>query len=333
MIQGGAAPTRPPRCEHWLETDGDRCLLVFDDVSDPEVLREFVPARGSGPRADHRYAAVGGEPGRARPVDVFSCCGGVAFLAGRTGLDDEAGAAAVAAVLGHLALPLALAAPVIAGQHAGYAGYLDRLQATSADTSLIRDDGQPYPRGFARAVLLSLQAVRAADRTGMCTRVMEILSVLSAAGVRRELLHAAGRAGVLASGRHRVAAAPVDQVLEWLSGRSLLAFSLDGQTVTLHPLVARVIRDELARRRALTAVCEAAAFVLDVYSRALVGSADRRAVRGIPQQVTALLRSLAADRDRRRARPGFCCGSGSSRSITSLNWVIVPSRPSRSASR
>ena len=138
---------------------------------------------------------------------MFSAAEASAFLAERTGLDDEAGAAAVAAVLGHLPLALALAAPVIAGQHAGYAGYLDRLQATPADTSLTGDDGQPYPPGFARAVLLSLQAVRAADRTGVCTRVMEILSVLSAAGVRRELLHAAGRAGVLASGRHRVAAA------------------------------------------------------------------------------------------------------------------------------
>jgi len=27
----------------WLETDGDGCLLVFDDVSDPEVVRPFVP--------------------------------------------------------------------------------------------------------------------------------------------------------------------------------------------------------------------------------------------------------------------------------------------------
>ena len=240
--------------------------------------------------------------GYAVPVDVFSAAEASAFLAERTGLDDEAGAAAVAAVLGHLALPLALAAPVIAGQHTGYAGYLDRLQTMPADTSLIGDDGQPYPPGFARAVLLSLQAVRAADRTGVCTRVMEILSVLSAAGVRRELLHAAGRAGVLASGRHRVAAGPVDRVLEWLSGRSLLTFSLDGQTVTLHPLVARVIRDGLERRRTLTAVCEAAAFVLDVYSRALVGSADRRAVRGIPQQVTALLAAgRVGDRGRRGA--------------------------------
>ena len=119
------------------------------------------------------------------------------------------------------------------------------------------------------------------------------MAVLSAAGVRRELLYAAGQAGVLSSGRHRVAAGLVDRVLEWLSDRSLLTFSLDGQTVILHRLVARVIRNELDRRQRLTAVCEAAAFVLDVYSRALVGSQDRRAVRGIPQQVTALLDSLA----------------------------------------
>jgi RNA polymerase sigma factor (sigma-70 family) len=156
-----------------------------------------------------------------------------------------------------------------------------------------QDDRQPYPSSLARTVLLSMHAVRAADRTGVCTRVLEIMAVLSSAGVRRELLYAAGQAGVLASGRHRVAAGPVDRVLKWLGDRSLLTFSLDGQTVILHHLVARVIRDELDRRQMMTAVCEAAAFVLDVYSRALVGSQDRRAVRGIPQQVTALLDSLA----------------------------------------
>ena len=61
----------------------------------------------------------------------------------------------------------------------------------------------------------------------------------------------------------------------------------------MNRLVARVIRNGLARRGRLTAAYEAAAFVLDVYSRALVGSPDRRAVRGILQQVTALLDSLA----------------------------------------
>ncbi len=159
--------------------------------------------------------------------------------------------------------------------------------------TLTGEDGRPYPPGFARTVLLSLQAVRAADRAGVCTRVMEIMAVLSAAGVRRELLYAAGQAGVLASGRQRVSPAQVDRVLEWLSDRSLLTFSLDGQAVSVHPLVAQVIRHELDRRQMLTAVCEAAAFVLDVSSRELVGSGDRGAVREIPQQVTALLDSLA----------------------------------------
>ena len=54
-------------------------------------------------------------------------------------------------------------------------------------------------------------------------------------------------------------------MLEWLSDRSLLTFSLDGQVVSVHRLVAQVIRHELDRRQMLTAVCEAAAFVLDVY--------------------------------------------------------------------
>ena len=131
-------------------------------------------------------------------------------------------------------------------------------------------------------MLLSLQAIRAADRTGMCTRVMEIMAVLSPAGVGRELLYAAGQAGVLTSGRRRVAADLVDQVLEWLSDRSLLTFSLDGQTVILHRLVARVIRSGLARRQMLTAACETVAFVLDVYSRALVGSPGSPGRQGNP---------------------------------------------------
>ena len=276
----------------WLETDGDRCLLVFDDVSDPEALHAFVPTRGTARVLITSTRQSAASLGSVIPVDVFSTAEASAFLAERTGLDDEAGAAAVAAALGHLPLALALAAPVIAGQHIGYARYLDHLQATSADMFLAGHDGQPYPPSSARSVLLSLQAARAADRTGVCARVMEIMAVLSAAGVRRELLYAAGQAGVLASGRHRVAAGPVDRVLEWLSNRSLLALSLDGRTVILHPLVAQVIRDELDRMQMLTAVCEAAAFVMDVYSRSLMGSQDRRAVRGIPQQVTALLDSL-----------------------------------------
>ena len=274
---------------HLLETDGDRCLLVFDDVADPEALRPFVPADGTAQVLITSTRQPTANLATAVPVDVFSADEALSFLTGRTGLDDEAGAAAVAAVLGHLPLALALAAPVIRGQRHGYARYLDRLQTIPTEVFLTGDDGQPYPHGVARAVLLSLAAIRAADKTGMCTRVIEIMAVLSAAGVRRELLHVAGRAGVLASGGRRVEAALVDRVLEWLSDRSLLTFSLDGQTVMMHRLVAQVVRDGLVRRRRLGAVCWVAASVLEAHAIAVAGSQDRPAVRGIPQQVTALL--------------------------------------------
>ena len=274
---------------HLLETDGDRCLLIFDDVTDPEVLRPFVPVDGTAQVLITSTRQPTANLATAVPVDVFSADEALSFLTGRTGLDDEAGAAAVGAVLGHLPLALALAAPVIRGQRHGYARYLDRLQGIPTGVFLTGDDGQPYPHGVARAVPLSLAAIQAADKTGMCTRVIEIMAVLSAAGVRRELLHVAGRAGVLASGGRRVEAALVDRVLEWLSDRSLLTFSLDGQTVMMHRLVAQVVRAGLVRRRRLGAVCWVAASVLEAHAIAVAGSQDRPAVRGIPQQVTALL--------------------------------------------
>jgi hypothetical protein len=119
---------------------------------------------------------------------------------------------------------------------------------------------------------------------------MEITSVLSAGGVRRELLHDAGRTGVLTAGRDRADAPAdlVDTALARLAERSLLTFSLDGETVIAHHLVMRVVRDALAHTERLTAVCRNAACVLRSRARSLVRSPDRPAVRDIAGQVAAL---------------------------------------------
>src|SRR5271166_303547 len=289
---------------HWLETDGDNCLLVFDDAENPDVLREFVPV-GAARVLITSTRQLSATRQASVSVDVFSADEALTFLAGPTGLDDAGKAAAVAAELGHLPLALAQAAAVIAGHRLAYGAYLDRLRTLPVQEHLTQQEGQAYPPGVAGAVLLSLQAVWAADRAGVSTRMLEIMAVLSAAGVRRELLHIAGQAGVLASGGHRVSAAQVDRALEWLSHRSLLSFSLDGQTVIMHRLVAQVVRDWLAHRERLAAVCRVAASVLEARAITLGRSQDRPAVRDVPQQVKALLENtagLAGEADKELAR-------------------------------
>jgi tetratricopeptide (TPR) repeat protein len=150
------------------------------------------------------------------------------------------------------------------------------------------------------AVLAPLEKVRSADPTGVCGGVLEAMAVLSGAGVRRDLLHAAGQGGALVSGR-RVAAAAVDQALDQLAGCSLLTVSVDGQFITADQMVTRAVRDGLASRKRLASVCRAAAAVLEARTQPLATSPDRAAVRDFPRQVTALAEAAAGQDDDRLA--------------------------------
>jgi tetratricopeptide (TPR) repeat protein len=286
---GGGDPGLAVR--HWLEAGGERCLVVFDNAADPDVLRPYLPAGGRARvliTSNRRSVAELGEP---VGVEVFTPEEAAAFLAARTGLDDPAGAGELAAELGFLPLALAQAAAVIRGQRLGYGTYLERLRALPVAEYLTRQDGQPYPHGVAEAVLLSLQVVRAGDQPVACDAVMEMLSVLSAAGVRRDLLHTAGRDGTLVG--ERLEPVVVDEVLGRLAEGSLLGFTVDGQAVVAHRLVLRVVRESLARQGRLRAVCQAAATVLGAWAKVLDGSLNRPAVRDVTEQVAALKQAVA----------------------------------------
>ena len=267
----------------WLETAGDRCLLVLDGVTDPEALRPFIPAQGAARVViTSRQKSDLGWP---VPVGAFSADEALAFLAKRTGLADDAAAGAVAGELGHLPRALSLAASLIATGDLGYDGYLDRLRGLPSGEDLA---------GAERAARLSVDTVPA----GVRHRAMELIAVLSGAGVRRDLLHFAGKAGLLGG---RQTPAEVDAALDSLASLSLLTFSLDGQVIIADGAVAQVVRDGLSGRQ-LAEICRGAASLLEARARSLAVSPDRLAVRDVPEQVTALAR--AAD-PASRADPGL----------------------------
>ena len=146
-------------------------------------------------------------------------------------------------------------------------------------------------------MLLSLDHVHGGEDGEACTAVMDLLAVLSAAGVRRVLVHAAAEEGLPGRGGPLPALAPeaADRVLARLAGTSLLTFSLDGSAVTAHRLVMRVIRENLAADDAMTAVCESAARLLDglAESRWQNWYEDRAATRDLVEQIMALDESAA----------------------------------------
>ena len=293
----GNAEAAGRAARHWLEIGGDRCLLVFDNAADPVVLQPFLPAAGAAQVIITSNQLSMAHLGMGVPVDVFSEREALAFLAERIGSADAEGARAVAAELGYLPLALAQAAAVIADQHLGYDTYLTRLRGMPVGELLRPVEAGQYPRGAAAAVLLSLEGVRPGDDTRVCAAIMELLAVLSPAGVHRVLVQTAARQGVLKRGWRYPKLPPevVDRALARLAGASLLTFSVDGSSVSAHRLVMRVIREQLAGRNSLIAVCTAAARLLDGLAASLTHTwhRDRPAVRDLVEQIMALYESSA----------------------------------------
>jgi tetratricopeptide (TPR) repeat protein len=267
-----------------LEADGERCLIVFDNATDADALRPYVPTIGE-PQVviTSTWADLTG-PRKPLRVDVFSEGEALTFLAESTERDDPRGARTLADELGHLPLALAQAAAVIRAERLSYPEYLGRLRSAALREQFQRPKGDPYPRGAAEAISLAIDAVTAADSTGLSHGLLGVVSLLSPEGVTRQMLRAAAVAGVFGS-----ASAPADTALGRLADASLLTFSTDASTVTGHRLVLRVVRELAISDGAWAELGTLAIGVLEAY-RKEVGEPwrHRLAARDFVRQVMAL---------------------------------------------
>jgi len=265
---------RARAAKRWLENTTGRVLVVFDNVTTPDVVAPWLPATGHArvvvtsrsQRCDVLGAVVG--------VDLFTEAETVAYLRERTGLDDDAGARAVGEAVGRLPLALAQAAAVIRSQRLSYAAYIDRLERFPLENYLTRVDGDGYPRGASEAIALAVEEVETTQGLdGLTRRLLEVLSVLSPAGVNREFLahlpaHTDTSDEVESNSdndddRAVVGAERVEQALGVLADASLVSFTQNNQSVLMHRLVARVLRERARRFSRFTDVLTDAVDILD----------------------------------------------------------------------
>lgn len=223
------------RLREALSTRRAPAVLVFDNATDPDLVRSHLPTSGSVRciiTTTHRaFRSVGTEV----VVLPFARSQSIDFLRQRTGLNDPAGANAVAKALGDLPLALAQAATVMVLQGHRYQRYLKLLDALPLRRILPKDRGDSYPRAVAAAIHLSVDAVERADPSGTTTRVLRTISVLSEEGARRETLSRVADAG----------GARFDEALGRLAEASLVVWTTDREAVIMHRLVSRSIRDRL----------------------------------------------------------------------------------------
>lgn len=255
------------RARDWLAATTNPCLLVLDNAVDLQDVMDWCPGAG---RTQTVITSRNQSFARAFDyvrVDVFTPAQATAFLSERIGeraRDQEEGRAGeLARELGYLPLALAQAAAVIAKRGLTYEDYLhrfsDRERSLHDHLPPARED--PYPRGTAEAILLSVEA--AEEATPRAREMLELISVLAPAGVPLRILY--GAPGVDGSPAPADPAA-VDELLGELADVSLLVFDEGNRTVLMHRLIQRVLRERARQQDRLGGIIDDAATILHEFN-------------------------------------------------------------------
>ncbi|WP_171075148.1 tetratricopeptide repeat protein [Nonomuraea basaltis] len=260
-VQGEDSEQAARRLKEWLGGRRERCLLVLDNLTDARLAAEWLPSVGAAQIVITSNLRQAGAMGTVVPVSGFTREEAVTFLRERSGRDDEEGALELADELDGLPLALAQAAGVIRSQHLDYATYLQRLRSVPLEKMLPPIPAEGYSHGAAQAALLSLTRLGRKRKTKTERGLLDLLAVLSPAGVRRSWLRGANAYMALVWFKGD-APLEIDTALGVLADASIVTMSMDGSSVGMHRLLQRVVCDAARKERRFDQIVISAALLV-----------------------------------------------------------------------
>jgi tetratricopeptide (TPR) repeat protein len=235
----------------------ERWLLVLDNIDSPAQLADCLPRAGNGRvlvtsrnREVRQFAP-------ALSLDVFDEQTAVEYLIERAERpDDRAGGERLARALGYLPLALSHAAAYCA-TGTSFDDYLELLDALPAQKLFDSSPEASYTQTVASTWRASIEAAGAS--APLAGEVLALAGYLAPDAIPRSLFEVVIDPGVALDRKH------LRDALNALARFSLA--TVDEQTVSVHRLLAKVVRDDAGARDDHTAATQAIAALDDAFPR------------------------------------------------------------------
>ena len=226
--------------DHLRSANGSNSLFVFDNVENPDDLRDLIP-EGAGVRTiitTTRHLDWDG-PGWLRlTVGAFDREQSISLLCERTGDTHREAADRIADALNNVPLAITQAATTAKQGGCALSGYLDRLSNHPLESRTSRLEGASYPDAVGIALLMAYEQVLEQLRTKhpqqerIAVSLLGALSLLAASGVPTHWLL-----------RLDNDSDAVRDTLSFLKSASVIQESSDGDRTFVHWLQGHVFRE------------------------------------------------------------------------------------------
>ena len=226
--------------DHLRSANGSNSLFVFDNVENPDDLRDLIP-EGAGVRTlitTTRHLDWDGLGWLRLTVGTFDREQSISLLCEHTGDTHREAADRIADALGNLPVAIAQAAATTQQGGCSLSGYLDRLSHHPLESSMSRPEGANYPDAVGTALLMAYEQALEQLRTThpqqerIAVSLLGALSLLAASGVPTHWLL-----------RLNADSDAVRDTLSFLKSAALLQESSDGDKTFIHWLQGHVYRE------------------------------------------------------------------------------------------